>query len=82
MTAWILAAAMLIAAGCGPESDIEGTETVQPEGSGITNVPEAEWKPAAAAFDLNGSDYVTLCDYSAIPVTITGDYAVDGCTNP
>ena len=31
----------------------------------------------AARFDLRGSDYVTLCDYSAIPVTITGDYDVD-----
>ena len=77
MTVWILAAAMLIAAGCGPESEIEGTETVQPEGSGIADLPGEEWNPAAAAFDLNGSDHVTLCDYSAIPVTITGDYAVD-----
>ena len=29
-----------------------------------------------AQYDLKGSDYVTLCDYSAIPVTISGDYDV------
>lgn len=79
LTAWILAAGMLIVAGCGSQGDGEmgDTETVQPEGSGIADLPEAEWKPAAAAFELNGSDYVTLCDYSAIPVTLTGDYTVD-----
>jgi trigger factor len=31
---------------------------------------------ASSAFDLKGSDYVTLCDYSNIEVTITGDYYI------
>lgn len=29
------------------------------------------------SFDLNGADYVTLCDYQKIPVKISGDYTVE-----
>ena len=72
------------AAGCGAkDADPAATEATESatstEGladsavSGtITSTP-----CASSAFDLKGSDYVTLCDYSAIPVTITGDYDVD-----
>lgn len=83
--ALILCAMMAFgAAGCGAkDADPAATEATESatstEGladsavSGtITSTP-----CASSAFDLKGSDYVTLCDYSAIPVTITGDYDVD-----
>ena len=72
------------AAGCGAkDADPAATEATESAASTegladsavsgtITSTP-----CASSAFDLKGSDYVTLCDYSAIPVTITGDYDVD-----
>ena len=72
------------AAGCGAkDADPAATEATESAASTegiadsavsgtITSTP-----CASSAFDLRGSDYVTLCDYSAIPVTITGDYDVD-----
>ena len=72
------------AAGCGAkDADPAATEATEsatstegladsPVSGTITSTP-----CASSAFDLKGSDYVTLCDYSAIPVTITGDYDVD-----
>lgn len=50
---------------------VEATEAVE-------NTESTEEVPAVplAQYDLKGSDYVTLCDYSAIPVTISGDYDV------
>ena len=58
--------------GCGSKSEsVEATEAVE-------NTESTEELPAVplAQYDLKGSDYVTLCDYSAIPVTISGDYDV------
>ena len=71
------------AAGCGAKETDQATEATESAASTediadsaasgtITSTP-----CASSAFDLRGSDYVTLCDYSAIPVTITGDYDVD-----
>lgn len=48
---------------------VETTETA--EESRKTDVVAA-----SSAFDLNASDYVELCDYSAIEAVITGDYEV------
>ena len=58
--------------GCGSKGEsVEATEAVE-------NTESTEEVPAVplAQYDLKGSDYVTLCDYSAIPVTISGDYDV------
>lgn len=70
------------AVGCGSDKEggvaeateaAENTETALTDGSS-TIVSEP---CASSAFDLKGSDYVKLCDYNAIDVTITGDYDVD-----
>ena len=50
---------------------MEATETV--EATESASVPSVE----LAKYDFNGTDYVTLCDYSAIPITITGNYDVN-----
>lgn len=58
--------------GCGSKGEsAEATEAVE-------NTESTEEAPAVplAKYDLKGSDYVTLCDYSAIEVTISGDYEV------
>lgn len=72
---------VLAAAGCGADNDGSvggGTETAEStEASGADNTEDTEFTSLSGAFDLKGSDYVTLCDYSAINVTITGDYDVD-----
>lgn len=72
------------AAGCGSDKDgsADGsTEAVEPteaaEAAGADNTPDTKVASASGAFDLKGSDYVKLCDYNAIGVTITGDYDVD-----
>ena len=53
---------------CGnKESDgasVEGTEA------------EEEQESVLSSFDYNPSDYVTLCEYKEMPLTITGDYEV------
>ncbi len=49
----------------------EGTE--QAPGENTEESVTAE----SAAFDISAKEHVTLCDYSAIPVTITGDYEED-----
>lgn len=70
------------AAGCGSDKEgsvAEATEAVENTEAALTEGSSAiVSKPCATGtFDLKGSDYVTLCDYSAIDVTITGDYDVD-----
>ena len=45
----------------------EATESVETTETPAVNL---------AKYDLNGEDYVKLCDYNAIPITITGDYEV------
>ena len=60
--------------GCGSDEGkdaAEGTETVETT-EAAENVP-----CASSAFDIKGSDYVTLCDYENISITITGDYEVE-----
>lgn len=63
---------MLTAVACGSEEGnaTEGTEIVE-----TTETAETVTS-ASSAFDLKGSDYVELCDYNTIEVTITGDYDV------
>lgn len=69
------------AAGCGSDKDgsVDGsTEAVEStEAAGADNTADKDVTSASGAFDLKGSDYVKLCDYNAINVTITGDYDVD-----
>lgn len=71
---------------CGSDKEntvAEGTEV--PTALDVTEVAEGSEQAdsiesvlcASSEFDLKGSDYVTLCDYNAINVTITGDYDVD-----
>ena len=64
-------------ASCGSDKGTdaaEGTEAVESD----TATEVAENVPcASSAFDLKGSDYVTLCDYENISITITGDYEVE-----
>ena len=75
----MLCAMMAITAlGCGDKKNnaAEGTEAAESVDSTETSKGAAvEYE--SPAYDLNPSDYVTLCDYSKIPVTITGDYDVD-----
>lgn len=67
------AAMALTLTACGKDKKeaAEGTEAVDSteEGSAVT--------AASSAFDLDGKDYVKLCDFEKINVTITGDYDVD-----
>lgn len=70
----LCAAAALGMTACGDKGEsADSTETV--EG---TEQKDNENTPAVdlAKYNLNGKDYVTLCDYSEIPVTITGNYDV------
>ena len=77
----MLCAMMAITAlGCGDKKNnaAEGTEVAESVDSTETSKGAAvEYE--SPAYDLNPSDYVTLCDYSKIPVTITGDYDVNRC---
>lgn len=60
--------------GCGNDKNTEdkgsATESVESTESAGTSVYETP------AFDLKASDYVTLCDYENMEVTIEGDYEV------
>ena len=69
----LMLSAMMAAAGCGNSNtnqDVQGTETAE-----ATESAAGEYE--SPSYDLNAADYVTLCDYEKIPVTITGDYEVD-----
>ncbi len=69
--------AVTAAAGCGAGKGggvAEGTELVETTEAGEV---QPDVTAASSAFDLKGSDYVKLGDYSKIEVTITGDYEVD-----
>lgn len=76
--ALVLSATMVMtAAGCGSDkegSTAEGTEVAESTETteNVTSEPSA-----SSAFDLKGSDYAKVCDYSAFDVTITGDYDVE-----
>ena len=65
----VLAAALM--AGCGDNNGTGTADGTELTDTGDTIVSES------GKFDIKGSDYVTLCDYSAIDVTLTGDYTVD-----
>ncbi len=69
----LCAATAVSMTGCGnkTENKVEATETV--EATESASVPSVE----LAKYDFKGTDYVTLCDYSAIPITITGNYDVN-----
>lgn len=80
----MLCAMMAVTAlGCGNKKNnaIEGTEAAEAVNSTENSTENAESTSAveyeSLSYDLNPSDYVTLCDYSKVPVTITGDYDVD-----
>ena len=81
IVALMLSAMMVMSVtACG--SDKENTAAEGTEVSTVLDVTEQadsiESVPCASSeFELKGSDYVTLCDYNAINVTITGDYDVD-----
>ncbi len=89
ITAGLLALTLALSlAGCGDDKDAAPDETAGTESAGGTEraaLNEGTEAPgdteqitsASAAFDLNGADYVTLCDYSSIEVTITGRYEVE-----
>lgn len=67
---------MLTLAGCGDKKgSTDSTEEVLSE-TESTEVGTYTGK-RSGEFDINVNDYVTLCDYSKIDVTITGDYAVE-----
>lgn len=85
IAAMMFAAMMAVSViGCGgnkANSGMEGTENVNEniagtENAGGTEESEEPVVVASAAFDLKGADYVTLCDYSSIPVTLSDDYSV------
>lgn len=67
----VTTAASLVGCGSKDGETADATETVE-------DTQTAEQLPAVdlGKYDLKGEDYVTLCDYSAIPVTITGNYDV------
>jgi trigger factor len=68
----LCASTVISMTGCGSKGEsAEATEAVE-------NTESTEEAPAVplAKYDLKGSDYVTLCDYSVIEVTISGDYEV------
>lgn len=78
LVALMLGAMMVMSVvGCGSDKKkdaAEGTEAVETG----TETEVAERVPcASSAFDLKGSDYVTLCDYENASITITGDYEVE-----
>lgn len=58
---------------CGDKKNsVEGTETVE-----TTETAVAENTVDLSKHVYNASEWVTLCDYNAIPLTITGDYEVE-----
>lgn len=75
VVALLLVAMMAVTAtGCGNKGttdNVRGTEAVEATESTTDVTYETP------SFDVNPSDYVTLCDYSNIEVNITGDYTVD-----
>ncbi|MCI5874614.1 MAG: FKBP-type peptidyl-prolyl cis-trans isomerase [Clostridiales bacterium] len=78
LVALMLGVMMVIStASCGSDEGknaVEGTEATE----SVATTEVAENVPcASSAFDLKGSDYVTLCDYENVSITITGDYEVE-----
>ena len=67
------------ALGCGGKKNdtAEGTEAAESVNGTETAEGTETVEYESPSYDLDPSDYVTLCDYSKVPVTITGDYDVD-----
>jgi len=67
------------ALGCGGKKNdtAEGTEVAESVNGTETAEGTETVEYESPSYDLDPSDYVTLCDYSKVPVTITGDYDVD-----
>ena len=77
VVALMLGAMLLVsAAGCGAKENNNAVESTEMESVGETETEETV-TAASSAFDLKGSDYVKLCDYNNVSITITGDYEVD-----
>ena len=58
---------------CGEkDGSVEETEIVEGTESTVAELPAVD----LAKYDYNVEEMVTLCDYSAVPLTITGDYDV------
>ena len=76
----MLCAMMAVTAlGCGGKKNdtAEGTEAAESVNGTETAEGTETVEYESTSYDLDPSDYVTLCDYSKVPVTITGDYDVD-----
>ncbi len=76
----MLCAMMAVTAlGCGNKKNnaTEGTEAAEAVNSTENAESTSAVEYESLSYDLDPSDYVTLCDYSKVPVTITGDYDVD-----
>ena len=76
----MLCAMMAVTAlGCGNKKNnaTEGTEAAEAVNSTENAESTSAVEYESLSYDLNPSDYVTLCDYSKVSVTITGDYDVD-----
>ena len=67
------------ALGCGGKKNdtAEGTEAAESVNGTETAEGTETVEYESPSYDLDPSDYVTLCDYSKVPVTVTGDYDVD-----
>ena len=77
VVALMLGAMLLVsAAGCGAKENNNAVESTEMESVGETETEETV-TAASSAFDLKGSDYVKLCDYNNVSITITGHYEVD-----
>lgn len=62
---------------CGnKESDGASVEGTEAESEATNTEAEEEQESVLSSFDYNPSDYVTLCEYKEMPLTITGDYEV------
>lgn len=76
----LMLGAMMAAAliGCGDKKN-GGGDVKATEEAIVTESTETAGSVSyeSPSFDLSGKDYVTLCDYSSIPVTINGDYTVE-----
>lgn len=72
LVALLLSTLMILSVvGCGSDEGEEITEATETTEAAETVTSEP---CASSAFDLKAAEYVTLCDYENIAVTISGDY--------
>lgn len=67
----------LAACGADKENGESAGNTENTESAGSAQDGGKTFVPAGSKYDLAAADYTTLCDYSAVPITIVGDYEVD-----